>query len=209
MTISYPLNTPTDIGIAQITLSANNKVAISESPFTAKQQVVKHPAEFWTASVTIPTVRKELAEPWVSFLLSLGGRQGTFLLGDPNRVTPLGTASVGVGTPVVNGNQAAGNSIAIRGLPLNRSNFLFAGDYIQFGSGDTATLHKVLNTVTTSATGTITVDIWPRTRRQLSDGETVVLTNCKGKFRLSSNTTPWSINEASFYQISFDANEAI
>lgn len=209
MAITYPLNTPTSIGIAQITLSANNKVAISESPFTAKQQVVKHPAEFWTASVTIPTVRKELAEPWVSFLLSLGGRQGTFLLGDPNRVNPLGAASQDEGTPVVDGTQAAGSSVDLGGLPLSVAGFLVAGDYIQFGSGDTATLHKVLTTVDTSGTGTTTVEIWPRTRRQLTDGEAVVFTNAKGKFRLSSNTTPWSIDERSSYQISFDANEAI
>ena len=209
MAITYPLSTPTSIGIAQITLSANNVVSTSASPFTSKQQIIKHPSETWSASVTIPTVRKELAEPWISFLVSLQGRYGTFLLGDPTRATPMGTASLGVGTPVVDGIQSAGSSIDIKGLPNNRANYLLAGDYVQFGSSSTATLHKVLTTVNTSSTGTATIDIWPSTRRQLANNEAIVINNAKGRFRLSSNNTPWSINEAGFYNISFDAIEAV
>ena len=62
---------PTDIGFAQITLSAMNAVATSESPFTYKQQIVQHTGQAWKASVTIPPVRRDLGEPWVAFLLSL------------------------------------------------------------------------------------------------------------------------------------------
>jgi hypothetical protein len=68
MAISYPLALPTSIGIAEITLSANNAVAISQSPFTFQQQIIRHPGQRWTASVSIPPVRRDLAEPWVAFL---------------------------------------------------------------------------------------------------------------------------------------------
>jgi hypothetical protein len=60
----YPLALPTSIGIANITLSANNAVAISQSPFTFQQQIVQHAGQRWTASVSIPPVRRDLAEPW-------------------------------------------------------------------------------------------------------------------------------------------------
>ena len=42
MAISYPLTTPTTIGIEQIELRAVNSVITSESPFTYKQQVISH-----------------------------------------------------------------------------------------------------------------------------------------------------------------------
>ena len=209
MAISYPLATPTSIGIESIELRAVSAVAVSQSPFTFKQQVIAHTGQKWEASVTIPPVRKDLAEPWVSMLTSLNGPVGTFVLGDPNGAIPQGTASTGVGTPRVDTSQTPRDSIVIKGLPANRANFLIAGDYVQFGSASTATLHKVLTTVTTSGAGKVTLDIWPSTRRTLANNEVVTLLNAKGLFRLASTTTSWQINQSSSYGISFDAVEAI
>ena len=59
MAISYPLNTPTTIGIESIELRAVNAVAVSQSPFTYKQQVISHKGQIWSASVSIPSVRRE------------------------------------------------------------------------------------------------------------------------------------------------------
>jgi len=91
--ISYPLSTPTNIGIANITLSAENAVAISQSPFTYQQQVVAHPGQRWAASISLPPMKRQDAEYWVAFLLSLKGQIGTFLLGDPNCVAAQGSAT--------------------------------------------------------------------------------------------------------------------
>jgi hypothetical protein len=92
MAISYPLNTPTNIGIANITLMAENAVAISQSPFTFQQQIVAHPGQRWAASISLPPMRRVDAENWVAFLLSLKGQVGTFLLGDPNCFNAQGSA---------------------------------------------------------------------------------------------------------------------
>lgn len=93
MDLSSPLNTPTNIGIANITLSAENAVAISQSPFTYQQQVVAHPGQRWAASISLPPMKRPDAEYWVAFLLSLKGQIGTFLLGDPNCVAAQGSAT--------------------------------------------------------------------------------------------------------------------
>lgn len=209
MAISYPLDTPTTIGIESIELRAVNAVATSQSPFTYKQQVISHTGQKWEASVTIPPVRKDLAEPWVSMLTALKGPVGTFLLGDPNMAIPQGTASLGAGTPKVDGTQTPSDTISLKGLPLNRANFLIAGDYVQFGTASTSTLHKVLTTVTTSSAGTVTIDIWPSTKRSLTNDEAVVLSNAKGVFRLATTTASWQINQSSTYGISFDVVEVI
>ena len=92
MAITYPLSTPTSIGIETIELRAVNAVATSQSPFTFKQQIVSHQGQMWQAAISIPSVRRDLAEDWNAFLLSLRGPIGTFLLGDPNSATPRGSA---------------------------------------------------------------------------------------------------------------------
>jgi hypothetical protein len=189
---------PTDIGFAQITFSATNAVATSQSPFTYKQQVVQHVGQAWKASVTIPPVRRDLAEPWIAFLLSLQGPVHTFLLGDPNCTEPRGTAT--------NSSMTATGSVDASSVTLTISDgtTLKAGDYIQLGTASTSKLHKVLTDV--SATGV--VDIWPNLKDTYS-AAAVTVDNAKGVFRLASNVQEWQIGDSSSYGISFEANEVI
>ena len=63
MAITYPLSTPTTIGIAQIELRAANTTSTSASPFTYKQQVISYGGQQWSASVSIPSVRRDLVSP--------------------------------------------------------------------------------------------------------------------------------------------------
>jgi len=194
LAITYPLALPTSIGIAQITLSANNAVAISQSPFTFQQQIIRHPGQRWTASISIPPVRRDLAEPWVAFLLAMNGPVGTFLLGDPNGKAPQGTATSATITGTAG---SASPTITMTGT-------LLAGDYIQLGSGATATLHKVLQ----DRSGTGTIEIWPALRSDVTSA-TATLTNTVGRFRLQGTQQSFNINDASIYGIGFDAVEAL
>ena len=195
MAITYPLNTPTTIGIESIELRAMNAVAVSQSPFTYKQQVIAHQGQIWSASVSIPSVRRDLAADWKAMLVALKGSVGTFLLGDPDYATPRGTVS---GTPTLSGT--AGDST----VSVTMTGTLLAGDYIQLGTGSAARLHQVL--VDQSGSGNL--EIWPDLRSTYS-GETVIYSSPKGVFRLGNSTTSWSIDNASFYGISFEAIEAL
>ena len=209
MAISYPLTTPTVSGIAQITLRAVNAVALSSSPFTFKQQVIAHSGQRWEAEVSMPSLKRAEAEAWVSFLVSLKGVKGTFLLGDPNAATARGTASLTPGTPLVNGASQTGDSLTIDGCPASATGYLKAGDYIQLGGGSSATLHKSLVDVTTTSGGQATLDLWPHIRTAPADDLTVTVASTKGLFRLATNQTDWSINVATAYGITFAAIEAI
>jgi len=194
MAITYPLSTPTTIGIESIELRAVNAVATSQSPFTYKQQIVSHGGERWEASVTIPSVRRDKAAEWKAMLVSLRGPVGTFLLGDPDYATPRGTVSA----CELSGN--AGDS----SVSIVMTGTLLAGDYIQLGEGSAARLHQVLQ----DQDGDGSLEIWPSLRADyiLAD---VITSSPKGVFRLKENVTSWSINNASFYGISFEAVEAI
>jgi hypothetical protein len=209
MTITYPLSLPTSIGIASITFSAENAVAISSSPFTYSQQIVQHPGQRWSASISLPPLRRDLMESWVAFLLSLKGQYGTFLLGDPNCATPRGSAGVTPGTPVVKGGSQTGDELDIDGLPLSATGYLLAGDYIQLGTGSSSTLHKVLKDVNSNGSGEATLDLWPSIRTAPADNAAVVVSSAKGKFRLANNVQQWEINNMSNYGITFDCVEAI
>ena len=195
MAISYPLTMPTNIGMASIELRTRNAVAVSMSPFTYKQQTHSYDGQMWEADVTLPPMNRDDAESWVSFLMSLKGRTGTFLLYDPSARSARGTAT----SVIVTG------SVGDDSLTVNSSNgTLKAGDYIQLGTSSDATLHKVL--VDYSGSGDL--EIWPKLRRDRT-GVTADLTNASGVFRLAANDTSWSVNNASFFGISFGATEVL
>jgi hypothetical protein len=194
MALSYPLATPTTIGIESIELRAVNAVAVSQSPFTYKQQVISHGGQKWEASVNIPSVHRDKAAEWKAMLVGLKGQAGTFLLGDPDYATPQGTVS----SCVLTGD--AGDDSA----DVIMTGTLKAGDYIQLGSGSSAKLHQVL----LDQSGDGTIQIWPSLRSTYSSA-TVTFNSPKGVFRLATNMTSWSINNASIYGISFEAVEAV
>lgn len=202
MAETFPL-TPPNTRTARIRLLARNAVAISASPFTFAQQVYRHQGQSWEADITLPKMHREDAEAWVSFLLRLRGQYGTFLLGDPNGATPRGSASVTPGTPLVNGAGQTGDDLLIDGLPISATGYLKAGDYIQLGSGATATLHKVLEDVDSDGAGEATLNLFPGVRTAPADNAPIIVANCVGNFRLASNETQWDIDSASIYGMTF------
>ena len=194
MAITYPLSTPTTIGIAQIELRAANTTSTSASLFTYKQQVISYGGQQWSASVSIPSVRRDLSAPWKAMLIGLKGQVGTFLLGDPDYVTPQGTATTGTLT----------GAVATDSVTVTLDGTLLAGDYIQLGNASASKLHVVLQ----DQSGNGTLEIWPALR-QAYTGETIILASPKGVFRLAENMTSWSIDNVSSYGISFEAVEVI
>lgn len=208
MAISYPLSLPTSIGIAQIELRATNAVAVSRSPFTFSTQVHAYTGSAWQADVSLPSIRRDLAEDWVAWLLSLRGQLGTFYLGDPNAVTPRGSAR-DTDTVFTSAAVSSGSSIAVDSAPTSITGYLKAGDYVQVGAGTARQLFKVLADVDTNSLGEATIDVWPNVRTSIANNSLITVENAKGLFRLSSNEQTYSINEASFYGISFGAMEAL
>jgi hypothetical protein len=194
MALSYPLATPTSIGIESIELRAVNAVATSQSPFTYKQQIISHGGQKWEASVNIPSVHRDKAAQWKALLVGLKGPVGTFLLGDPDYATPQGTVS----SCTLTGS--AGDET----VTVVMTGTLLAGDYIQLRSGSAAKLHQVL----LDQDGDGSLEIWPALRSDYTS-ETVIFNAPKGVFRLATNISSWSINNASTYGISFEAVEAL
>lgn len=199
MAITYPRTLPTITGIRNVDMRAINAVAYSQSPFTFAGQAHAYQGQMWQADITLPAMDRSTAETWIAFLMSMRGSFGTFLLGDPRGCSLRGTATAATIT-----GSAGDNTVS---ATVTAGQTLLAGDYIQLGSGATATLHKVL--IDYTGTGSAAdLEIWPALRVDRS-AVSAVLSNTVGVFRLSSNETSWSSNEIAKYGITFGAMEAI
>jgi len=206
MAISYPVSFPPSIGISTINIRARTVVGVSVSPFTGQQQVYKHQGQWWESEITLPPMKRADAEQVVAFLLKMNGQFGTFLIGDLASATPRG---VGTGTPLVNGGSQTGGELITNGWTVSTTGILKAGDWMQLGSGQTTSLHKVLDDVTSDASGNATINIFPNLRQSPNDNDTIVVNNTQGRWRLASNETEYSMDSASIYGITFACVEAI
>ena len=202
MAITYPITLPT-YGIASIEWRSVNAVTTSQSPFTYKQQVISHGGQRWEATVNLPTMRRDKAAEWKAKLVSLKGPTGTMLLGDPDYVLPRGTLRSTDASNFATVSATAGNSF-MQITMQDQTKTLLAGDYIQVGSDSAARLFQVLE----DRTGDGQLEVFPNVRVDYSS-ETIGTNNPKGVFRLAGNVTSWSIDNASFYGISFDVVEAV
>jgi hypothetical protein len=194
MAISYPLSLPATNSVSEITLTAINAVAYSRSPFTFTGQAHAYAGEMWSADITLKPMREADAEAWSAWLTALRGQFGTFLLGNPFRNSPRGTASAATIT----------GSAGDRSVTVAKSGTLLAGDYFQLGTTSQARLYKVLE----DSSGSGTLEIWPSLRADAS-GVAADLSSPVGAFRLSSNEASWSVNNLAVYGITFGAVEAI
>ena len=199
MALVYPLTLPTITGIRSVEFRATNAVAYSMSPFTFAGQAHAYAGQMWQVDVSLPAMQRSKAETWIAFLLSLRGQFGTFLIGDPRGCALRGTAT----SCTVSGSAGA-NTVSAT-VPDGET--LLAGDYIQLGSAASATLHKVLADYTGTGAA-VDLEIWPALRVARTS-VAAVLSNTVGNFRLSSNETGWSSDEAAKYGITFGAMEAI
>jgi len=203
MAIAYPLEMPSTPGPKRVNLFAVSNVAISRSPYTMKEHIHVHSGMAWGAEITLPTLTRDQAEEWTSWLLKLNGPQGTFYLGDPLAAEPRGYGSTGV---LVKGAGQTGQSLLVDGLPTSITNVIRAGDYIEVEQR----LYKVLNDVDSNGSGEATLDIWPRLRSAPLDNSNVLTRNCRGLFRLTQTTNPvYAADETKYYEFSFSCIEAI
>lgn len=210
MAITYPLTLPANPGFETIVVRRNSVVGVNPSPYTGAQQTYVFPGQWWEADVAVAVLNKADTAAWEAFSAKLNGREGTFLLGDPLRQTPRGSAAGAPGTPLVDGAHAAAvNEVDLKGLPASADGYLLAGDYIQFGSGSGARLHQLLEDLDSDGAGLGTALIWPRTRAALADEAAVTVAACQGVFRMAQNEHSFARRRGPFTNYGFTCAEAL
>lgn len=207
MAISYPLALPDTTSFVSCEIVQHSVVAVSESPFTFASQVQRHTGQRWSAELVLKPMKRAAAEPWLAFLASLNGPEGTFLLGDPLGVTGRGVLT---GTPLVKGGSQTGQDLLIDGATAGVTGWIKAGDWVQLGTGSTSRLHKQLVDANSNGSGEVTLTLWPRLRAAPADNAAVTVASCKGVFRLMpGQSTSWRADRAAIYSIGFSAIEVV
>lgn len=194
MAITFPISTPSISRFASVVIRPTDAIAEDGSPFTFEKSFQDWGGQMWMAEVQLPTMNVQCASDWEAFLTKLRGKYGTFLLGDPSRTAPRGTASSATITGAVG---AASVSVVMTGS-------LLAGDMFQVGTGADSRLYKVLQ----DQTGSGTLEIWPSLRATATNAS-INLTSPKGVFRLADNSRGWSVSNFRWRRIAFTAEEAI
>ena len=210
MGITYPLTPPviSGIGPQDFTMSGVSVVGETESPFSLNQQMQQWPGQRWEIDANLPPMLYQQAEQWIAFLAALGGKYGTFLMGDYNRPTPQGPMT---GSPITSGSNPAGaNQITIQGATASIANWAVGGDYLQVQYlGNPKRIYKILENVSSDSGGNVTAPIFPNLHEALGASTPIFTTNCVGTFRLKDNTFKWSVDKNKIYKISFKAKEAL
>ena len=208
MAITYPLNVPTSFKVNKSSFRLKSSVGVSTSDFTYAEQKYKYPGERWEGEVSLRAYGYAAIGELQAFALKLQGKFGSFLYGDPDFLAK-GLRGAGGGTPQIDGASQTGSDIDVKGLPLSTSNVWKAGDYIQLGTGSSATLHMVLDDVDSDGSGLATASVKPNVRVAPADSSNITTTGAKGVFRLASNVAEWNSNQSSIYEISFAFVEEI
>lgn len=206
---SYPLDMPTSPNFSQSTFGLQRFVSVGASPYTGYQQSHEWPFSNWTATLTLPPMKRAQAREWQSFLMKLHGRKGSFLLGDPDAKYPTGSIDTALVVRTTAAVAIGAYDVPIDGLDVSMPNVLRKGDYLQFGSGSTAKLHMIVDNNTSDASGASTVTIEPPIKTALSDNALVTYISPQGVFRLTDNYASWDANAISLYGITFSCNEVL
>ncbi|HEV2378724.1 MAG TPA: hypothetical protein VG206_02895 [Terriglobia bacterium] len=198
----------------RVIFRARNVVGASRSPFSGTVQTFLWPGEWWEAEVTLPPLKRADAEVWITFLLSLRGQAGSFLLWDPSAKSPLtdGTWPPGGAGFIAQGTSVAGNTtIETSFFGASGAVNIEPGSYFQVGpiAGDNwPRLHKILTVPETADSfGNALMDIFPALRFTPPAGTSLITTNPQGTFMLAENQTQWDVDAAMTYGISFKAVE--
>jgi len=181
MAITYPLTLPNRPAPSRFAIEPASFSAMTQSPWTAAQQVQLNQGQMWTISVDFPPMDEHSARDWLSTLLSLRGQYGTFLYGNPRMKQPRGNWG---STPVINGDSQTGQELAVGSLPANA--IIRAGDFFQIGDGSTSRLYTVTQDATADGSGEVTLDIWPRLRTATTNGSAIIASSPRGVFRLAA-----------------------
>ena len=181
MSITYPLTLPNRPAPSRFAIEPASFSAMTQSPWTAAQQVQLNQGQMWTISIDLPPMGEADARDWLSTLLSLRGQYGTVLYGNPKMKQPRGNWG---SAPVINGDNQTGQELDVGGLPANA--IIRAGDFFQIGEGSTARLYMVTQDATADGAGEATLDIWPRLRTATTSGSAIVASSPQGVFRLAA-----------------------
>jgi hypothetical protein len=204
---TYPLTMPTDPKPNQCVIKLDRASSSSESGFTFESQEFLWPGARWIYQIALPSMTREQAAKWASFLAKLKGSFGTFMMGDPAWDTPLGVAT---GTPLVKGAGQTGLTLLVDGCTPSITDWAKEGDYFQLGTGADSRLHMITEDANTDGSGEVTLTFEPALREAPTDNTPLTFIGAKGVFKMSAkDCASWDVSIGMEHGFSFTAVEKV
>jgi hypothetical protein len=197
-----PLSMPTRPGFAAARFGLETNTQTFTSPLTRATQRLVLAGSRWTATYTLPVMKRDQMAAWQAFLLSLEGGANTFSAYDPDAITPRGAWS---GSPLVNGGGQTGSTLNIDNCTANVSGWGRAGDYFYFGE-----LKMLTQDVNTNGSGQAALNFKPAIRTSPADNTPITFTQASCTMVLADDSqSMWqSGNRLGVYEgLSFSAYE--
>ena len=190
-----------DIPIKRSRFGLRFNTAQFESPLSGDVQRLELAGARWFAEYTFRQTTAAEVGALQAFLVKLRGRANTFNGYDPDRTTPLGTAS---GTPLVNGADQTGGSLITDGW-ANSQVVLKQGDYFSVNSE----LKMVTADVTSDGSGNATITFEPVLRTSPADNAAITLSNPTCTMILDADDAgQWQAGAGNYYdEITITATE--
>lgn len=228
--ITFPREFPTGLKIETFRLTLDVNDTSFQGEISRKVNIQSHGAgttDRWTGEISTNNLRKTDWSNLTGWIASLKGRQGTFLVHDPDRLFPqnfvnnsptadstdvtadstLFTADAKdfPGSGLVNGASQMGTSLITSGWPFTSSTPLKIGDMFQVE----AQLYILTEDAIVDSIGEVTLQFEPAIRTPPADNAVIKTVKPQMVARRISNTIPWQAEVVAFTSITFGFEEVL
>lgn len=178
-----PISLPSKPGIRSISWPTDTKVAVTESIFTYSQQVYAWSGKRRKALLGVPRMKVKDAKRWRGVFLNLNGPEGEFYVENIPTFEPSGNIVIEETTIASIGAGRASLTTATT-AEINKLNVLSPGDVISINDNLYEVTGQGDETIDSASNGSITFNVWPTLRADVSTGNTVKFKNQRGTFKL-------------------------
>jgi hypothetical protein len=168
-----------------------------------RRSVRTNGAQRWVITADWVGLTRAQFAPIQAFVLAQRGQWDTFTAALPAHKLPQGIAT---GTPVVNGANQQGRSLATRGWTMNLAGVMKAGDFLGI-SGQTK-VYMVTADANSDSTGSATLLIEPALLMVPSDNVSLVVRNVMFTLAMGGDTLESAVAPGSIYNFSLQLVEA-
>jgi len=180
----------------------SNQPTVRTTSLSGRQQVRSFGGQFYSASITMPSMTQESTRRAYAFLMSKRGGRDTFTIAPNNLKLVSGTQGTSVG--------CAAGAIGSTTIALDSGISLYkAGDMIRFLDSGDAT-HDKAYMITLDQPSTTTITFEPPLVKAVGASALVKSgTEFEMRVRLANDNITYSIDESGFGSLEFDVVEAV
>ncbi len=187
------IDLPTTPGFTNCRFGLETNTQTFTSPLTKATQRMLLGGSRWTATYSLPAMKRDKAAIWQAFFDKLEGQANTFNAFDPDGKTPRGTAT---GTPLVMGGSQTGSTLITDGWTAGIT-ALKAGDYFSVGGE----LKRLTADAVANGSGQATLSFKPALRASPADNAAITVIKPPCTMILADDMQGmWECNAQGVYQ---------